>query len=190
MKVRVVSARLEQSAIIAEMIMEAMNHECCQWFAGPQHTLDDFFNLMKKLVERTDSQYSYLNTLVAITPDNKVVGVCVSYDGSLLCTLRKAFIEGAKAAFGRDFSDMPDETKAGELYIDSLCVSKEHRGNGIAKLLLRATIEKGKSMNLPSGLLVDTNNPKAEALYNVVGFVYKDDNQWGGHAMRHMVYAL
>ena len=190
MKVRVVSARLEQSAIIAEMIMEAMNHECCQWFAGPQHTLDDFFNLMKKLVERTDSQYSYLNTLVAITPDNKVVGVCVSYDGSLLRTLRKAFIEGAKTAFGRDFSDMPDETAAGELYIDSLCVSKEHRGKGIAKLLLCATIEKGKRMNLPTGLLVDTNNPKAEALYNTVGFVYKDDNQWGGHAMRHMVYTL
>ena len=190
MKVRVVSARLEQSAVIAEMIMEAMNYECCQWFAGPQHTLDDFFNLMKKLVERTDSQYSYLNTLVAITPDNKVVGVCVSYDGSLLRTLRKAFIEGAKAAFGRDFSDMPDETDAGELYIDSLCVSKEHRGKGIAKLLLRATIEKGKRMNLPTGLLVDTNNPKAEALYNAVGFVYKDDNQWGGHSMRHMVYTL
>ena len=186
MKVRVVSARLEQSAIIAEMIMEAMNYECCQWFAGPQHTLDDFFNLMKKLVERTDSQYSYLNTLVAITPDNKVVGVCVSYDGSLLRILRKAFIEGAKAAFGRDFSDMPDETEAGELYIDSLCVSKEHRGKGIAKLLLRATIEKGKRMNLPTGLLVDTNNPKAEALYNAVGFVYKDDNQWGGHRMRHL----
>ena len=186
MKVRVVSARLEQSAIIAEMIMEAMNYECCQWFAGPQHTLDDFFNLMKKLVERTDSQYSYLNTLVAITPDNKVVGVCVSYDGSLLRILRKAFIEGAKAAFGRDFSDMPDETEAGELYIDSLCVSKEHRGKGIAKLLLRATIEKGKRMNLPTGLLVDTNNPKAEALYNAVGFVYKDDNQWGGHQMKHL----
>ncbi len=52
MEVKIVSARLEQSAVIAEMIMEAMNHECCQWFAGPQHTLDDFFNLMKKLVER------------------------------------------------------------------------------------------------------------------------------------------
>ena len=128
--------------------------------------------------------------LLPITPDNKVVGVCVSYDGSLLRMLRKAFIEGAKAAFGRDFSDMPDETKAGELYIDSLSVGKEHRGKGIAKLLLRATIEKGKRMNLPTGLLVDTNNPKAEALYNAVGFVYKDDNQWGGHAMRHMVYTL
>ena len=45
-------------------------------------------------------------------------------------------------------------------------------------------------MNLPTGLLVDTNNPKAEALYNAVGFVYKDDNQWGGHSMRHMVYTL
>ena len=190
MEVKIVSARLEQSAVIAEMIMEAMNHECCQWFAGPQHTLDDFFNLMKKLVERTDSQYSYLNTLVATTTENKVVGVCVSYDGGLLRTLRKAFIDGAKVAFGRDFSDIPDETSAGEFYIDSLCVAKEHRGNGIAKQLLRAIIAKGKRMNLPSGLLVDTNNPQAEVLYKTVGFVYKDDNQWGGHAMRHLVHSL
>ena len=89
-------------------------------------------------------------------------------------------------AFGRDFSDMEDETTAGELYIDSLCVDKSFRGRGLAKQLLEATIEKGRKMNLPTGLLVDTGNPQAERLYHRVGFVYMGDNQWGGHKMKHL----
>ena len=49
---------------------------------------------------------------------------------------------------------MDDETTAGELYIDSLCVDNSFRGRGLAKQLLEATIEKGRKMNLPCGLLV------------------------------------
>ena len=184
--IRIEDAQKEQAEVIARLIMEAMNHECCQWFVGPNHTLEDFHQLMTRLVEREDSQYSYLNTLVATTVTNEVVGICVSYDGAKLRELRKAFIESALEAFGRDFSDMDDETTAGELYIDSLCVDKSFRGRGLAKQLLEATIEKGRKMNLPAGLLVDTGNPSAERLYHRVGFVYVDDNQWGGHQMKHL----
>ena len=64
---------------------------------------------------------------------------------------------------------MPDETQAGELYIDSLAVDPEYRGMGIAKQLLEATIQKSREMHLPAtGLLVDTGNPRAELLYNKV----------------------
>ncbi len=82
MEIKIAQAQPKHSTIIARLIMEAMNHECCQWFAGEEHTLDDFFNLMKSLVERTDSQYSYCNTLVAITPDGTIAGICVSYDAA------------------------------------------------------------------------------------------------------------
>ena len=60
------TARPDEAAAIATLIMEAMNHDCCQWFAGPDHTLDDFHLLMTELVRRTDSQYSYLHTQVAV----------------------------------------------------------------------------------------------------------------------------
>ena len=98
--IKIEDAQKKQATVIARLIMEAMNHECCQWFAGPNHTLEDFHQLMTRLVEREDSQYSYLNTLVAITETNKIVGICVSYDGAKLRELRKAFIEGALEAFG------------------------------------------------------------------------------------------
>ena len=184
--IKITEARKEQAAVIARMIMEAMNHECCQWFAGPEHTLDEFHQLMTQLVEREDSQYSYRNTLVAMTENNEIAGVCVSYDGANLHELRQAFIDGAKQTFGRDYSNMEDETTAGELYIDSLCVSNSHRGQGIATKLLRATIEKGQRMNLPTGLLVDTGNPQAERLYKRIGFTFVGENTWGGHPMRHL----
>ncbi|WP_025002597.1 GNAT family N-acetyltransferase [Prevotella dentasini] len=180
--------RKEDAAVIASLVMEAMNHECCQWFAGPRHTLDDFHRLMKGLVEREDTQYSYLNTLAARTEDGSVAGICISYDGALLRPLRRAFIDGALEAFGRDFSDMKDETQPGELYVDSLCVASEFRGQGIATRLLQATIEKGRGMNLPTGLLVDMGNPRAERLYRRIGFRHVNDSEWGGHAMRHLVH--
>ena len=164
-----------------------MNHECCLYFAGEEHGLSGFHQLMTDLVCRADSQYSYLNTLVALNAQRDVVGVCTSYDGAHLHQLRTAFVQGCLARFNRDFGNMDDETAAGELYVDSLAVDAHYRGKGIAKDLLRATVQRARLLQLPAvGLLVDKGNPKAERLYTSVGFQYVDDNQWGGHAMRHL----
>jgi len=77
----------------------------------------------------------------------------------------------------------------GEYYIDSLCVAAPHRRQGIASALLRATIEKARTLGLPAaGILVDCGNPRAERLYRQLGFRYMDDNMWGGHPMRHLTY--
>lgn len=183
------NALTTDAPVVATLIMEAMNHECCQWFAGEAHTLADFHRLMTQLVEAEHSQYSYRNALVCRI-DGDVAGVAVSYDGSQLHSLRQAFIQGARQAFGRDFSHMDDETSAGELYLDSLCVASPFRGRGIARSLLRATIEKGRALHLPTGLLVDKGNPHAERLYLGMGFQYQNDTTWGGHAMRHLVHPL
>ena len=142
------AARADEAEVIATLIMEAMNHECCQWFAGPDHTLSDFHRLMTELVRRTDSQYSYLNTSVAVK-SSQVVGICITYDGGKLHQLRRAFVEASLHEFGMDYSSMDDETQAGELYIDSLCVAEPYRR---------------------------------------LGFTHIDNNTWGSHPMKHMVY--
>lgn len=181
------SGRPDEAAAVATLIMEAMNHDCCQWFAGPHHTLDDFHRLMTALVRRTDSQYSYLHTHVAVV-DKEVVGVCVAYDGARLHELRQAFIDGARQSFGMDHSGIDDETSTGEYYIDCLCVAAPYRNQGIATALIKAVVNKARSIGIPSvGLLVDSGNPKAEHLYTQIGFRYFDDNVWGGHPMRHLV---
>ena len=190
-------ARPEEAGRIADLIIMAMTEECCLHFCGPDHDIDDFRRVMTSLVARTDTQYSYLNTLVAIeetapvpgvSAPGCIVGICVSYDGALLHQLRQAFIDAAIKEWGMDHSAIPDETQAGELYLDSLAVDPAYRGRGIARLLLEASVEKSKRMNLPStGLLVDVGNPRAEELYNKVGFRYAGTNSWGGHGMKHYV---
>jgi DNA-3-methyladenine glycosylase I len=187
-KVHIVEGTKDQAAEIARLIMTAMTDDCCLYFCGDGFGLNDFHKMMTMLVERENSQYSYRNTLVAMDGD-KVIGISVSYDGDRLHELRRAFIEAAKKYIGKDHSGMDDETQAGELYLDSLAVLPEYRRQGIARKLLKATKERANRLGLPCvGLLVDKDNPIGEALYTSVGFRYINDNQWGGHPMKHLIW--
>lgn len=189
MEIQIENAQKHHALTIARLIMQAMNSDCCHNFMGSGYTLDDFERVMTKLVLREDSQYSYLNTAVALDGNGGFTGMCVSYDGARLRELRKPFIEAMKQNFNRDLSGIKDETGPGELYIDSLAVSEDYRGNGVATRLLKATIKKAKALGLPAtGLLVDKGNPKAERLYRRIGFEYVADTTWGGHEMRHLQY--
>lgn len=187
----ILQAQKFQAISIARLIMMAMTDDCCRYFMGQDNTLDDFERVMTNLVLADNSQYSYLNTLVAIDDDGGLCGACVSYDGARLHELRAAFVNAARKNFGRDLSGMADETQAGELYIDSLAVLEVCRGNGVATRLLNAAIDKARMMGIPAvGLLVDKDNPAAERLYMKVGFKYAGDDAWGGHAMKHLQYII
>lgn len=186
----ITNAQRSQAALIASLIMEAMNHECCQNLAGPDHTIDDFHELMTHLVGLEHSQYSYRNTLVALTDEDEVAGICVGYRGDQLHALRQAFIDGARQQLQRDFHDMIDEAQPYEFYIDSLAVLPQHRRKGVATALLRAMVERAHAEGLPAGLLVDQGNPRAETLYASLGFRVVGTTTWGGHAMRHMLHEL
>lgn len=182
-------ATRKQAQDIATLIMSAMNHDCCRNFAGPNHTLNDFHSMMTELVETEESLYSYRNTLVAITPQGTVAGICTAYDGKDFLRLRAAFVEAARTHLERDFSNMPEETTAGEYYIDSLAVKPEYQGQGIASALLKAMIDK-ESSRQPVALLVDLGNPLAEKLYTRLGFRVVGQTTWAGHAMHHMQYPV
>lgn len=176
-----------QAAEIANLIMTAMTNDCCLYFCGEGHGLEDFRSMMTMLVEHENSQYSYKNTIVAMDADS-VVGISVSYDGGRLHELRRAFIEAAKKYIGKDHSGMDDETQSGELYLDSLAILPAYRRQSIARRLLMATKARAEQMKLPCvGLLVDKDNPVGEALYASVGFRYANESQWGGHPMKHLI---
>ncbi len=186
-KIEILPARREQTSEIASMIMEAMDYDCCQNIAGEGHTLDDFHDMMTALVGMDDSQYSYRNTLTAMSGDD-IAGILVGYDGKDLHRLRRRFIDAAREYLGRDFTGMDDETSAGEYYIDSLCVKKEYRHHGIATSLLRMCISRNGGQ--PVGLLVDHTHPWAERLYRAVGFRFVEETAWAGHAMNHLQYPV
>lgn len=183
--IRIEHAAKAQAPQIASLIMEAMDHDCCRHFAGPNHNLDEFKDMMTSLVLMDNSQYSYLNTLVAMVGD-EVAGCIVAYDGKDLHRLRRRFIDETLTRFGRDFSGIDDETKAGEYYIDSLCVNIKFRKRGIATMLIKEIIRR--HCDQPVALLVDYTHPWAERLYKSIGFKVVEETTWGGHAMRRMHY--
>ena len=186
-KTNIATATPDMASHIASLIMEAMNPQCCQNFAGSQHTLVDFHRMMTRLVEMEDSQYSYRNTLVATNTEGILMGILVAYDGAQLKTLRERFVQEAIVSFGIDYSGMEAETESGEFYFDSLAVSSNFRGKGVAHQLLQAGIERARELGIPKvGLLCDKGNPDAERLYAQVGFQYVEDTTWGGHAMKRL----
>ena len=188
---KIAKAKPSQANVIAKMIMEAMNYDCCRYFTGENHTLDEFEEMMTYLVGRKDTQYSYENTLVALSDNGDVIGICVSYDGADLLRLRKPFEEEALRRFDRDFSTMQPESAAGEMYFDTLCVDGNYRHQGIASSLIIASIGKAITLGHEAvGLLVDMGNPNAERLYVQTGFEWVNDTSWGGHEMRHLQYKL
>lgn len=186
MHMKIQEATQAHSADIARLVMMAMTDECCLNLAGPHGTLAGFARLMNRLTAATHTQYSYLNTLVAVNDDGTVMGAIVSYDGARLHELRAPFIEWARAELGIDHSRLDDETHPGEWYLDSLAVYPQYRGKGVARALLAAAADRAAAHNLPAALLVDKGNPGAERLYRSVGFAYVEDTEWGGHAMRRL----
>lgn len=191
----VIPATPAHAADIAQLIMTAMSEDCCQFLAGKNHTLDDFYQMMLRLVLMDDSQYSWRNAFVAVAEETTggnveyapVAGAIVGYDGGDLHRLRRRFQEAALQDLQMDYSRMDDETHPGEFYIDSLAVYPEYRHRGIASQLLDCMADHAATLGLPAGLLVDRGNPGAERLYTSLGFVYKGDSVWGGHEMKHLV---
>ena len=185
----IVDGNRELAEDIARLIMRAMTLECCMYFCGEGHTPDDFLRVMTMLVERDDSQYSYRNTLCAME-DGRLAGIIVAYDGGRLRELRKVFLEAAMNNWGKDHSAMPDETEAGEYYIDSLAVKPGYERRGIGTALIRAAGDRADALGLKLGLLMDDDNLQAETFYHKVGFRQVGTNSWGGHPMKHLVYGL
>lgn len=183
---KIINARKEDANFIAKSIMSGVGEEICENLAGKNHSLADVEALFTDLASREDTQYSYLNTFVAVDDDGTAVGACISYDGALLHKLREPFFEAAKQYLDIDMSDVLDETEPGEVYIDTLAVLPEYRKQGVATALLKASIGKAKKIGKPAGLLVEKENHRARRLYESLGFRKVGDRPFAYVVMDHM----
>ena len=188
----IINAVPEDAPLIAKAIMTAVGTEICENMAGENHSLDDVAKLFTELAGRNDSQYSWRNTRIAVVEDGKKAGVCVCYDGKDLKKLRRSFFELTNKMFGwglseEEIENIPEETKAGEYYLDSLMVLPEYRKRGIASALIEDAHTKARSEGLPLGLLVDPDNPKARHLYDSLGFKQVDIRPFAGVDMNHLL---
>lgn len=83
------------------------------------------------------------------------------------------------------FSDK--ETLPGEWYLDTLVVSEQHRGHGAGEKLLDAAeilaLDDGCHI---IGLNVDESNPRAQKLYERIGYHEVQNITISGHQYHHM----
>lgn len=173
---------------IAHAVLEGVGPELVSRFvahAGGTHNM--WRNMFERLARRTDSQYSYLNALVARDNNGNTLGVIIAYDGARYMQLRTAFAD----EYHRQYHVMlppPDqpETTPDEYYIDTLAVFAPYRGRGIAARLIQAAAARAHGIK-PVGLLVDKTNHRARGLYRRQGFTPAGERPFGGELMDHLV---
>lgn len=145
----------------------------------------NYLTILREVARTKETQYSWENGLIAEV-DGVCAGAVVGYDGAHLEALRR----GTLAVIHRHAGICPkvsDETQAGEYYLDSLAVLPEFRGRGVGGSLIRALAEKAFSEGHERvGLIVDTQNPKAERLYATQGFERVGERTFFGHCMHHL----
>ncbi len=189
-EIRIIDATPEDADMIAHGIMEAVGEEIVSHMAG-EKTREDVFGVFSRLARCEDSQYSYLNTRIALMPDGSKAGVCISYDGGRLIELRRAFFEEARHTFGWEISPeevdaLPGETCEDEYYLDTLMTLPEYRGHGVASALIRDAAAKAGKAGLPLGLLVSDHNPEARRLYDSLGFRPAGRRPFAGEEMTNL----
>ena len=168
-------ASAEDASLIALVLAMAMGGD-------ESHPLFDIFC---RMAQREDSQYSWRNTFVAEI-DGTAAGAIVGYDGARLYELRRPLEEAIRDINGGVFN-IEDETSAGEFYIDSLAILPLYRGMGIAKSLMEYVRERVFAEGFDKvGLIVDYGNPRAEGLYESIGFKRVNPTTFLGHDMWHM----
>ena len=187
---KIIDATEQDAPLIAWAIMEAIGPELVASLAG-DHTEDDVRETFTRLARRTDSQYSYLNSRIALAPDGNQAGVCVSYDGGKLIPLRQAFFEEATHILGwkmtpEEMTHVPEETCGEEFYLDSLAVLPQYRGHGMATALIKDATGKAAKAGLPPGLLVSDHNPQARKLYESLGFRAVGRRPFAGETMTNL----
>lgn len=187
-EIKILPAQREHAGNIAQAILLAIGDELVDHLAGCDHNAADVRDLFRSLAERTDSQYSYKNSFIAVNEDGTVLGVVICYDGALLHYLRNAFFEAAKDKIGLVIDGTPDdETGPEEVYLDSLAVFPEYRGKGIAKKLINEVGEKARQLGKPLGLLCSSHNSNARKLYDSMGFKYIGKRPFAGEMMDHLM---
>lgn len=181
-------ARPEDYKQVARLIVQAMEDLACT-FANT-NLPENSYPLFELFFQQTANQYSFEHTLV-YAEGAEIMGSIIFYDGQLLPTYRKPFLEYIAEKYQVKNLVIEDETNSEEIYIDTVSVSPNHQGKGIGKQLLAAAINQAKEENHKKiGLLVDFENPHAKKLYLSLGFKSVGKKQLGDGIYEHLQLAL
>ncbi len=174
-------ATAEDSEFVATVMIEAIGMPIMENGEAPDEMLTG-------ICRRTDTLYSWQNAVIAKV-DGEPAGALISYEGRGYHEVKlRTFGLVPKDLLTFDIDKMDDETGDGEYYLDSLAVHPQHRGHGIASLLLRYGVEKAREKHLLPILACDPDNANALQLYKNIGFRQEGTLFIFGHEYLRMVW--
>lgn len=157
----------EDAHFIAHYVLAALHFIELETPLSPQQ--QQMVEALVPVVQQKGMLYSYLHAEIAQFNDQPIA-MLLRYEGQNFREYRERTFAQLPFYTAEELAAMDDETKAGELYIDSLAVHPTYRGRGIAQSLLTRAVSRAKELQLSATLLVDPDNPKARALYERCGF--------------------
>lgn len=150
---------------IATVVMEALGSEVME---HPETMPPDA--AIVEVCRRTDTLYSWKNTMMATAPDGCPAGALVAYRGEDYRRMQHITFDLLEHLITFDRTTMDDEAYAGDYYIDSVAVAPENRGQGLGKILIQHAISQARAEGLLPVLSCDPHNTVARSLYERLGF--------------------
>ena len=121
------------------------------------------------IASSTPSRYSYHNNLVA-EMDGAPVASMISFAADSQHRLDTVVLEDLHRR-GINLERLFPEGAAGTYYLSTMGVDPAYRGRGLGTALIAAAEEKAKRLGFrQTSLLVSTDKPRAQALYERLGF--------------------
>lgn len=187
MVVTIRPAKPEDGVLAAPLIVDAID-EIANRLTGEEDS-EKVLEMLDELFKRTANRHSYLNTYVAEL-DGAFAGIMVAYGGDKAETLDKN-LEKWLADKGAAVPTIEVEARADEFYIDTICSSRAHRGQGVGTALLNHAdiVAKEKGYHKVS-LSVEKQKVRARQLYERVGFKFSEPWMIIGEEFDHLVKEL
>lgn len=127
------------------------------------------------------------NNIYTYEIENQIVGLILAYNSNDVKKLDKPILEHLKTK-NIYLDSFEKECFEDEFYIDTVSVSPNFQGRGIAKELFSFVEKKAKELGFDKvSLLVDFENPKALALYEKLGFKKNTILKVSNHNYHHMI---
>ena len=158
--------------------------------------LAEAMSILEQFFQQEGNRVSHQNTLVIENPeadigDRRIIGVAISYDGSVARKLDEPLEEAAKLQSGVSDYKIPTEAEPDEFYLDTVSVNRNCQGRGIGRQLIEAVCEQGRQVGSKRiGLLVDVTNPDAKRLYERLRFRVNKRRELAGGEYFHMIRDL
>ena len=157
--------------------------------------LAEAMSILENFFEQEGNRLSYKNTIVIESEtgvgEGSILGVAISYDGTVARELDEPLEEAAKLQSGLSDYSIPTEAELGEYYLDTVSVNRNCQGRGFGRQLIEAVCEQGRQLGRNRvGLLVDVTNPDAKRLYGRLQFRGNKQRELAGEEYFHMVRDL